>query len=510
MFFLCRFTVATRQALLASLAALAVLLCSLVGLGVTRALSAHSEKAFVAKDVVADILPPPMYLIELRLVLSQAVEGSLPAADARKELERLRSDYEARVQHWQAHPPYGLEKLLLGPQHERSVAFLASAQSLLGQLDDAEKAKAQLAESHRLYQAHRKAVDDTVEAGNALAAEAMDAFAAGGRSAQRSLLAILVISVAVVALLAWQIGRSILNPLNAAVQLTEQVAAGDLRAYSRAGGSDELGQLQRALNQLTESLQRIVGSVRASADSIATGASQIASGNADLSHRTEQQASQLEQTAHSITTLAESTQHNAELARNASALAGSARSVAETGGAVVQRVVATMEEISLSSRKIGDIIGVIDGIAFQTNILALNAAVEAARAGEQGRGFAVVASEVRALAGRSAEAAKEIKTLIGQSVERVEQGNRLVGEAGTTMQDVVHQVHRVAELVGEIDEASQRQAQGIGQVDAAVRVLDQSTQQNASLVEEAAAAAESLHQQAAQLTGLVAVFKLRE
>ena len=502
-------TVATRQMLVAVAASLAVLACALVGLGGTRALAGHSEKAFVAKDVVADILPPPMYLIETRLVLSQAVEGSLAAADAQKELQRLQGEYEARVKNWQDNPPFGLERQLLGAQHERAQAFLNGARQLLGSLAEPDKAKAQLAEVHKLYQAHRSAVDETVLAANSLAASAMEAYAAGTQTAQRSLLGILVVGVLVVASLAWQVSRSILRPLHLAVKVTERVAAGDLSAEVPGQGPGELGQLMRALGQMDESLQRIVGAVRHSADSIATGAAEIAQGNADLSQRTEQQASNLEQTAHSMHGLAESTRHNAETARTASQLAGTASEVARNGGEMVARVVSTMDEISTSSKRINDIIGVIDGIAFQTNILALNAAVEAARAGEQGRGFAVVASEVRALAGRSAEAAKEIKNLIGQSVERVDQGNRLVAEAGSTMQEIVNQVRRVADLIGEIDSASQEQALGIGKVGDAVSQIDQSTQQNASLVEQAAAAADSLRQQAVQLTDLVAVFRLK-
>ena len=377
-------------------------------------------------------------------MLSQAVEGSLAAADAQKELQRLQGEYEARVKHWSDNPPFGLERLLLGPQHDRAQAFLGGAKELLGQLADPEKAKAKLAEVHKLYQAHRSAVDETVQAGNALAGSAMQSYAEGTQNAQRALWSILLLGVLTVAGLAWAVASSVLRPLRLAVQVTERVAAGDLSAEVPGQGPGELGQLMSALGQMDESLQRIVGAVRMSADSIATGAAEIAQGNADLSHRTEQQAASLEKTASSMKDLAESTRHNAETARSASQLAGAASQVARNGGEVVARVVNTMDEISTSSKRINDIIGVIDGIAFQTNILALNAAVEAARAGDQGRGFAVVASEVRALAGRSAAAAKEIKTLISQSVERVDQGNQLVAEAGSTMQEIVNQVRRVA------------------------------------------------------------------
>ncbi|MFO1251090.1 MAG: methyl-accepting chemotaxis protein [Inhella sp.] len=310
--------------------------------------------------------------------------------------------------------------------------------------------------------------------------------------------------------LGWWITRSITQPVSTAVDLAEKVAAGDLRTAIDVRGRDEIAQLLRALSQMNDSLVSIVGQVRHSSDSIATGSSEIATGNADLSQRTEEQASNLQQTAASMEEMSATVKANADIARTATQLATSASGVAVKGGEVVGRVVNTMDEITSSSRKIVDIIGTIDGIAFQTNILALNAAVEAARAGEQGRGFAVVAGEVRVLAQRSAEAAKEIKSLISQSVEKVDTGSALVAEAGSTMGEIVAQVRRVADLIGEIDAASGEQAKGIGQVSEAVNQLDQVTQQNAALVEESAAAAESLKHQAAKLAEVVDVFKLRE
>ena len=268
------------------------------------------------------------------------------------------------------------------------------------------------------------------------------------------------------------------------------------------------GSVVRAMHDMQESLRTIVGTVRASSDSIATGAGQISSGTADLSQRTEQQASNLEQTAASMEQIASTVQTNADTARQATQLASNASQTAHRGGEVMGQVVTTMADINEASRKISDIISVIDGIAFQTNILALNAAVEAARAGEQGRGFAVVASEVRSLAGRSAEAAKEIKALIGNSVNKVEVGGKLVDAAGQTMQDIVREVQRVTDLISEISASTGEQTSGIGQITAAVAQLDQVTQQNAALVEESAAAAESLNHQAQQLVQAVAVFKL--
>jgi len=315
-------------------------------------------------------------------------------------------------------------------------------------------------------------------------------------------------AIAIGAALAWMITRSIVAPLNDAVSLAESVAGGDLTQRVNTDGSDEVAQLMRALGDMNDGLVRIVGQVRSSAESIATGSAQIAMGNADLSQRTEEQASSLEETAASMEEMTATVKHNADTAQTATQLATSASGVAAKGGEVVGRVISTMEEITTSSRKINDIIGVIDGIAFQTNILALNAAVEAARAGEQGRGFAVVAGEVRTLAQRSAQAAKEIKTLISQSVDRVNAGAQLVDEAGTTMGEIVSQVQRVSDLIGEIGAATLEQTQGIGQVSEAVSQLDKVTQQNAALVEESAAAAESLKQQAARMNEVVGVFKL--
>ncbi|MFN4115652.1 MAG: methyl-accepting chemotaxis protein [Inhella sp.] len=342
--------------------------------------------------------------------------------------------------------------------------------------------------------------------------EAAQAYEAAQAQQSRSRIMAIVATVLALGLgafMAWWIASSITVPVYKAVQLAEAVAGGDLTQRVEARGNDEVAQLLRALATMNEGLVSIVSQVRQAADSIATGSSEIANGNADLSQRTEEQASNLEETAASMEQMNATVKQNADTARAATQLATAASGTAERGGQVVGQVVTTMEEITASSRKIADIIGVIDGIAFQTNILALNAAVEAARAGEQGRGFAVVAGEVRSLAQRSAEAAKEIKSLIGASVERVESGSRLVGEAGSTMGEIVAQVRRVSDLIGEMDSASREQAQGIGQVSEAVNQLDQVTQQNAALVEEAAAAADSLREQARRMAEVVSVFRLR-
>jgi methyl-accepting chemotaxis protein len=332
--------------------------------------------------------------------------------------------------------------------------------------------------------------------------------AATKRNAMAAELALVVAALAAGALIAWRITRGVTRPLGRAVTVAERIAEGDLTSEVRAERDDETGRLLQAIAAMQGRLSALVGEIRLAADAIETASSEVASGNQDLSHRTEQAASNLQQTASSMGHLTGMVKQSAEAARQANQLASSAAEVAASGGSVVSEVVGTMGQITDSSKKIADIIGVIDGIAFQTNILALNAAVEAARAGEQGRGFAVVAGEVRSLAGRSAEAAREIKSLIGASVERVEAGSRLVADAGATMQEIVVSVQRVSDIIAEITGSSSEQSDGIGQINSAVGQLDQMTQQNAALVEEGAAAAESLKEQAHRLTQMVGTFRV--
>ena len=310
------------------------------------------------------------------------------------------------------------------------------------------------------------------------------------------------------ALLAVAITRSIVKPLHGAVGYAQKMAAGELTSDIVPAGRDQITALLQALKDMNASLSKTVGEVRAGTDTIISASQEIATGNADLSARTEHQASSLEETASSMEELTSTVKQNADNARQANQLAVSASAVASKGGQVVSQVVDTMGSIKESSRKIVDIIGVIDGIAFQTNILALNAAVEAARAGEQGRGFAVVASEVRNLAQRSAGAAKEIKALIGDSVDKVDAGSKLVDEAGQTMGMIVTSIRQVADIMGEITAATEEQSHGIEEVNRAITQMDEMTQQNAALVEQAAAAAESMQGQSQQLAGAVAAFRL--
>lgn len=380
-------------------------------------------------------------------------------------------------------------KMVSANQREEAITTMLS--ETLPTLDNVQKKVAQLAVLQK----------QIVEQGGAAAKAHIDA-------ATALMIGLGIAAVILGAGFAWWITHSITRPMKEAVKIAQTVASGDLSSVIQVSSKDETGQLLQALKDMNTSLVRIVGEVRFSTEAIATASTQIASGNLDLSSRTEEQASSLEETASSMEELNSTVKQNADNARQANQLALTASEVAMKGGSVVSQVVETMGSINDSSKKIVDIIGVIDGIAFQTNILALNAAVEAARAGEQGRGFAVVASEVRNLAQRSAAAAKEIKNLIGDSVEKVNTGARLVDDAGATMQEVVASVRRVTDIMGEITAAGHEQTAGIEQIHQAVMQMDQVTQQNAALVEEAAAAAESLQDQARNLVQVVSVFKL--
>ncbi|MEK8034510.1 methyl-accepting chemotaxis protein [Ideonella sp. DXS29W] len=394
-------------------------------------------------------------------------------------------------------------------------AYAASTQKVLEQIqngayDNARTADKMLAKAKEHVGKVEAGVNEIEKIVKDEAERTQAEFTASLRNTFAVFVGVLCLVVALVVPLTLLNSVSITRPITHAREVAMAIAEGDLTHRIDADGKDETADLLRALAHMQQSLSGLVGQVRQASESIHTASNEVASGNADLSHRTEQAASNLQQTASSMEQLTGTVRHSAEAATQASEMAQSATSVAQRGGEAVAQVVNTMDEINHASRKIGDIIGVIDGIAFQTNILALNAAVEAARAGEQGRGFAVVAGEVRSLAQRSAEAAKEIKTLISASVEKVDSGSRQVQDAGATMNEIVTSVQRVNDIIREINSASTEQSQGIGQINSAVTHLDQMTQQNAALVEQSAAAAESLKGQASVLNGLVARFHLSD
>ncbi|HWH84489.1 MAG TPA: methyl-accepting chemotaxis protein [Burkholderiaceae bacterium] len=433
-------------------------------------------------------------------VLKAREAWAVAIAQTRKALERVAANATAN-------DPVGRQAL------ERLDAYAKASEPVLQQIQNGGFDNATVAD-RMLNRAKEHIV--AVEQSVLQIAKLQDARAEASRAEfdtamQRTLLAfaavigLVVLTVVPMTLLN---SASIIDPINAAERVARSIAAGDLSQSIETSGHDEAAVLQRALSDMQASLRRLVGQVRSSTDSIGTASAEIATGTQDLSARTEQAASNLQQTASSMEQITATVKQSAESARQANQLAASASEVAVRGGVAVSQVVTTMEDINIASKKIADIIGVIDGIAFQTNILALNAAVEAARAGEQGRGFAVVASEVRSLAQRSAEAAKEIKGLIGASVEKVEGGSRLVGDAGRTMTEIVNSVQRVSDIIGEITAASAEQSDGIGQINGAVTKLDEMTQQNAALVEQSAAAAQSMQEQAARLATLVGAFQL--
>jgi len=434
--------------------------------------------------------------------------------DINKEVETIvaaRKDIEDRMKAIEPTITSDKGKALLAKVIENRGRFVPLQEKIIGlvsgfQVDAAKRAL--LAEARPIQLQYMTVLDEMIkyeeEKMMEFKKESTDAIA----SIRIAMWSATVVSMVVACLMGFWIIRSITGPINRAVDVARAVADGNLSTQFEAQGNNETAQLLAALKDMQGNLSRVVNTVRTGSEGVSTASAEIAQGNNDLSARTEQQASALEETAASMEELSATVKQNADSARQANQLAMSASTVAVKGGEVVGQVVETMKGINDSSKKIADIIQVIDGIAFQTNILALNAAVEAARAGEQGRGFAVVASEVRSLAGRSAEAAKEIKTLIDASVNRVEQGSALVDQAGVTMTEVVSSIRRVTDLMGEISAASSEQAAGVGQVGEAITQMDQVTQQNAALVEEMAAAASSLKSQAQELVQTVAVFKL--
>ena len=479
----------------------------------TNATTATIERELTANVVTADILPPPLYLIELRLVLSMAVDGSMPVAQARSETKRLREEYEARVDYHKANPPYGLEKHLLGEQHAAGQRLLAAAAKVLAAVESGDSAAARTAlqAAHTDYLAHRAGVDETVKVANDFAQAA-----AAGRTAAlaqqiRSLVGLSVLAFAALLGLGLWVRRATLRSTGGepaeVARVAHAIASGDLGVAVEVSPGDT-SSVMAAMEQMRNQLNALVSGIRVSSESVAAGSGQISTGNADLSSRTERQSSDLQQIAAAVEEFSGTIAHTADASAQTRKVAAGAAQVASRGAETVKSVVSTMEDIQRASLKIRDITAVIDSIAFQTNILALNAAVEAARAGENGRGFAVVASEVRQLAQRSSGAAKEIHALISDSNTRVESGTQLVRVAGETMQEIVDQVGQVSTLVEEISTATSEQSATVRHVNQAISELESATQQNAALVEESAAAAASLRETAVRLVNAVGSFRL--
>nr|WP_312373117.1 methyl-accepting chemotaxis protein [Delftia acidovorans] len=501
-----------------AVAAIVLALMAVVGVSGYRSAQVQTQSEAVAREMEARVQAAVrwMGLTETNAARTQAVVVSSDAA-VEAEFKDVIPATSARITEVQK----SLESMPLSDADKAQMARIAAARKTMTDLrgqarqlkadGQQERAVALVRESYNpAVAAYLQSLRDFVQMQEQAARDSQQEMA----SSRRLTVAFAAVAVGIL-LLCIVIGAhflitSIRRPLAEASALAERIASGDLStgAQGQAQRSDEFGDLLRSLQAMSESLSGMVQQVRQSTDSIAIASAEIATGNHDLSVRTEQTSSNLQETAAAMEQFTSTLQQSASSAQQASSLAAGASQVAQRGGEVVARVVQTMKGINDSSRQIADIVGVIDSIAFQTNILALNAAVEAARAGEQGRGFAVVASEVRTLAQRSAAAAKEIRQLIGASVERVEDGARLVGDAGTAMDGIVQSVQRVADTIGEITAASSEQSAGVAQVNQAVGQLDQMTQQNAALVEQSAAAAQSLREQAEHLSRTVAVFKV--
>ena len=493
------------------LTTLAIVGMALWQMGVMRTLSAEVSNNWLPS--VETVNQMNANTGELRVAEFQQVlnTDSTRVAALEKTMAQIQAEFEAHHKTYVALISSPEEHKLhdaFEAQWKHYLQFHAQIVELSRKNEQAQARELLEGDAQRTFEAMRKVLDQLVEMNQTGARSAAEASESAYLMARNAMVIAAALGLAMAVTAGLWLMRSITGPLQQALQAAHRVADGDLSCVIEHQSQDESGQVLQALQQMQTSLEGVVTKVRDNADSVATASQQIANASQDLSSRTEEQASALEETAATMDELAATVRTNTENAQQADQLARSASAIAVQGGEVVGKVVTTMQNINASSRKISDIIGVIDGIAFQTNILALNAAVEAARAGEQGRGFAVVASEVRSLAQRSAEAAKEIKTLISRSVEQVSHGTDLVDQAGKTMGEIVGSIRRVSDIVTEITTATQEQSLGIQQVGQAISQLDQTTQQNAAMVEESAAAAETLKDQAMQLVQTVAVFRL--
>ena len=476
------------------------------------------QRIVQGKDLIADILPPPEYIIESYLVSLQMLEAKEKAEQDLliTRLKTLKGEYDTRHEFWIKES--GLDNTLsdtfLNQAHMPAAAFYNTAFNEFVpaiQKQDKDAATAAMGKMKANYETHRKAIDQVVQLATKRnevdEAQAKEQIHSAGILLGSILVFFIGGGIVMGILIIRRVASSLGGEPDYAAEISRRIASGDLtmKIDLRPGDTSSL---MHSMKSMQDMLAKTITEIKKTTESVSTGSQEIAAGNLELSTRTEMQAGSLQRTNASIESLTATVKQNADHARQANQLATSASEVAIKGGAVVSEVVDTMGSINESAKKIVDIIGVIDGIAFQTNILALNAAVEAARAGEQGKGFAVVAAEVRSLAQRSAAAAKEIKSLIGDSVEKVDNGARLVDQAGTTMQEIVESVRRVTDIISEITAASQEQTSGIEQISAAINQMDEGTQQNASLVEQATAAAQSLQSQAGHLAQVVNAFRL--
>ncbi|WP_432381400.1 methyl-accepting chemotaxis protein [Duganella sp. P38] len=509
-----RFNIGARLA--ANAAAMILILLACIGIGISVLGKVNDGTRAIVKDALPKSFQATQSLTEANSI-AIALRNTMLSDNAddrrqqRANIAQAQQQLQAKLD-WLQHNLYLPQgKAILQRALDANAQYKAGVAHMLGLIDHASEAeqKAYLNGTLRpIFKNYQATMDEMIAFQVARMNRYSDAAAETYADSRVLMLGLGAGALLLAAGLGWWIARSITTPLQQAVTVANTVAAGDLSSNIEIHGNDETAQLLAALRHMNDGLVRIVGEVREGTVSIGSASSQIAAGNLDLSARTEQQASALQQTAASMEELTSTVRQNADNAQRANGLAATASAVASKGGDVVAQVVRTMDSINASSRQIAEIIGVIDGIAFQTNILALNAAVEAARAGEHGRGFAVVAQEVRTLAQRSAAAAKEIKVLIDGSVAQVSAGTQLVDQAGATMQDIVHSIRHVTDIMGEISAASQEQSAGIEQINHAVAEMDNVTQQNAALVEQASAAAAAMQEQAAALSGAVSVFKL--
>ncbi len=481
-------------------------------------LNRDAERSFVAKDVVADILPPPMYLIELRLLLSEAVEGSASSEKAKQEFARLEAEYQARAKYWAANPPDGLEKQLLGEQHQLALQMLEQARNLVLtplERNDAEAAKAGLLRVHQNYLQHRRAVDTTVKASTAFAESATESFNQGRRQGVMTLLLVGGIAALGVGGSLWTLQRTIMGSLQRASGVARSVAEGDLRVQDAqtqtqdgAPSRNELRGLRNDINQMVLKLRELIAQVQQGAHRIETNSRSISQANAELSARAMLEVHDLEQAGEALQAMDSQAKQGASAANQANERSSQAAQLARQGSADMQAVVGSMQEIEQSSRRIADITGVIDGIAFQTNILALNAAVEAARAGEAGRGFAVVASEVRSLAKRSADAALEIKQLIQGSSTQVERGAEAVQHTRNTIDAMVEQVAEVSRLIQGSSHELQQQLVSITSLHQLLGGIVDRIRDNSSMVDRTATESAELLGEGVVLNEAAQRFKL--